>query len=71
MIVLCPTSAVITAREAGWSKTGYCGTTHGSRTETPQLGLWLDSANLIAAAIVEDYMFMNLNAARVHGTDTA
>jgi predicted kinase len=75
VVVLCPTPAVVAAREAGRSKTGYRGIAVADldrvlRAETPRLGLWLDSSRLTIAETV-DYILTNLPAARVRGTDTA
>jgi ribose 1,5-bisphosphokinase PhnN len=75
VVVLCPTPAVVTAREAGRSKTGYRGIAvtdldRALRTGTPRLGLWLDSSTLTAAQTA-DYILAHLSAATVRGTDTA
>jgi predicted kinase len=75
VVVLCPTPAVVMAREAGRRKTGYRGIAvadldRALHTETPRLGLWLDSSNLTAMETA-DYILTHLSAAQVHGTDTA
>jgi predicted kinase len=74
VVVLCPAPAVVAAREAGRSKTGYRGIAVADldrtlHTETPRLGLWLDSSTLTVAETV-DYILTHLRAARVRGTDT-
>jgi predicted kinase len=70
VIVLCPAPAVIAAREATRRKTAY--TTFSVeefdqvfRTETPRLGLWLDTSNLTVDATV-DRILTDLSRARVH-----
>ena len=73
VVVLCPTPAVVTAREAGRSKVGYRGITVADldrvlRAETPRLGLWLDSSTLTVAETV-DYILTNLSAATVRGPE--
>lgn len=73
VVVLCPTPAVVTAREAGRSKVGYRGMTVADldrvlRAETPRLGLWLDSSTLTVAETV-DYILTHLSAARVCGAE--
>jgi chloramphenicol 3-O-phosphotransferase len=73
VVVLCPTPAVVTAREAGRSKTGYHGITVADldrvlRAETPQLGLWLDSSTLNVTETV-DYILTHLSAATVRGPE--
>jgi chloramphenicol 3-O-phosphotransferase len=74
VVVLCPTPETVTAREAGRSKTGYHGIAvadldHVLRTETPRLGLWLDSSALTVTETV-DYIFTHLSAALVRDTET-
>jgi predicted kinase len=72
VVVLCPTPAVIAARETNRRKTGY--TTIGSvdefdqvlRTGTPRLGLWLDTSNLTVDETV-DRILTDLAQAQVHG----
>jgi predicted kinase len=73
VVVLCPAPAVVTVREAGRRKTGYRGMAVTDldrvlRTETPRLGLWLDSSKLTVAETV-DYILANLGAATVHGPE--
>jgi AAA domain len=75
VVVLCPTPAIVTAREAGRSKTGYRGIAvddldRALRAETSRLGLWLDNSNLSVAETV-DYILTHLSSAQVQGTDTA
>jgi predicted kinase len=75
VIVLCPTPAVVVAREAGRPKTGYRTATVDEfnrmfRAETPCLGLWLDNSNLTVTETV-DRILMNLTQARVHVPGTA
>jgi predicted kinase len=75
VVVLCPVSEVIAAREAGRSKTGYRAIAVDEfdrilRAETPHLGLWLDSSNLTVAETV-DCILANLAQARVQVTETA
>jgi predicted kinase len=70
VVVLCPSPAVVMAREAGRSKTGYRAAAaiesfdHILRAETPRLGLWLDSSNLTVAETV-DHILANLTQAKV------
>jgi predicted kinase len=73
LVVLCPTPAVVTAREAGRSKVGYRGMTVADldrvlREETPRLGLWLDSSTFTVAETV-DYILTHLSAATVGGPE--
>jgi hypothetical protein len=51
VVVLCPTPEVVAQREAGRVKTGYTTWTpadldHELRTNTPKIGLWLDTSAL-------------------------
>ena len=69
VVVLCPTPEAVAAREAGRSKKGYRGVSvqdldRALRTETPRLGLWVDSSALTVAETV-DQILANLDAARV------
>jgi broad-specificity NMP kinase len=71
VVVLCPSPAVVAAREAGRHKAGYHGLTVADldrvlREETPRLGLWLDSSAFTVAETV-DYILANLSAATVSG----
>jgi predicted kinase len=58
VIVLAPTPAAVTAREAGRAKKGYGAWTveeldAGLRTGTPRIGLWLDSSGLTVGETVD------------------
>lgn len=58
VIVLCPSPDVVAQREAGRGKTGYGSWTptdldHSLRTETPRMGLWLDTSALTIEETVE------------------
>lgn len=58
VIVLAPDPAAVTAREAGRAKTGYGAWTvedldRGLRTQTPRIGLWLDSSALTVGETVD------------------
>jgi hypothetical protein len=58
VVVLCPSPEVVAQREAARSKTGYGAWTpemldHGLRTETPRLGLWLDTSDLTVEQTVD------------------
>ena len=70
VVVLCPTPAAVTAREAARGKVGYRGgITVGEldralREHTPRVGLWLDSS-LQSAAETADRIIADLEAARV------
>lgn len=71
VVVLCPSVAAIAAREAGRPKSGYGALSIAAfdevlRNHTPQIGLWLDSSDLTAAATVEQIL-ANLAQARVAG----
>jgi hypothetical protein len=73
VVVLCPTPAVVAAREAGRRKTGYRGVTIAEldrvlREETPRLGLWLDNSTFTVAETV-DYILANLSVAIVSGPE--
>ena len=70
VVVLCPSPAVVGARETGRDKTGY-GDVAGVeafdrvlRAETPRLGLWLDTSDLTVPETV-DYILTNLEQAKV------
>jgi len=58
IVVLCPSPAVVAQREAARPKTGYVGWTpemldDGLRTNTPRLGLWLDTGALDVSQTVD------------------
>jgi predicted kinase len=59
VVVLCPDPAVVATREAGRGKRGYGNEAEIQafdrvlRTETPQIGLWLDSSSLSVAETVD------------------
>ena len=58
VIVLAPTPATVTAREAGRAKNGYGAWTveeldGALRTETPRIGLWLDNSGLTVGETVD------------------
>lgn len=58
VIVLAPTPATVTAREVGRAKTGYGAWTVEEldgvlRTETPRIGLWLDTSGLTVGETVD------------------
>jgi predicted kinase len=71
LVVLCPSPAAVAAREAGRSKTGYGDPAwieqfdQVLRTETPRLGLWLDTSNLTVEETI-DRILIDLAQARVH-----
>ena len=69
IVVLCPSPAVVMAREAEREKTGYSTDTVESfdailRTQTPRLGLWLDNSTLTIPETV-DNILTNLADAEV------
>lgn len=59
VVVLCPRPDVLAARDTARSKTGYPNRAaidafdHVVRSETPRLGLWLDTSDLTVDATVE------------------
>jgi predicted kinase len=58
VVVLCPSPEVVAEREANRPKTGYGGWTVEDldlslRTETPRIGLWLDTSALTPAETVD------------------
>lgn len=58
VIVLAPSPEVVAQREAGRDKTGYGEWTpamldHGLRTDTPRIGLWLDTSSLSVTETVD------------------
>lgn len=70
VVVLCPVPDVVAGREAGRGKRGYGSVDEVAsfdevlRTQTPRLGLWLDSSELTVDETV-DHILANLAAARV------
>lgn len=70
VIVLCPSPAVIAAREAGRVKQGYASAGEIAefdrvlRNETPQIGYWVDSSTLTIEQTVEEIV-AHLDEARV------
>jgi chloramphenicol 3-O-phosphotransferase len=61
VIVLAPSVEVIEPREGGRAKSGYQGFTpheldHALRTDTPRLGLWVDSSAQTAAQTVDEIL---------------
>ncbi len=58
VVVLCPSPEVVTQREAARDKTGYSSWTPADldqslRSETPRLGLWLDTSTLTIEETVD------------------
>jgi len=71
VVVLCPSPAVVAAREAGRAKVGYRGVSVDDldrplRADTPRLGLWVDSSAM-SAPETADYVLANLASARLPG----
>lgn len=70
VVALCPNPEVVATREAGRGKTGYTPSfspgafDHAFRTETPRMGLWLDTSNLSVEETV-DYILTHLDQAQV------
>lgn len=69
VVVLCPSPDVVAGREATRAKTGYGAWTVADldrvlRTETPRLGLWLDTSALTPAETV-DVLLARLDSAGV------
>lgn len=70
VVVLCPAPTVVAGREAGRGKRGYGDVDEVTsfdevlRTQTPRLGLWLDSSTLTVDETVAQ-LLANLPAARV------
>lgn len=70
VVVLCPDPAIVAERDAARGKRGYPDAAvvesfgRVLRTETPRLGLWLDSSILSVSETV-DYILSNLHAARI------
>jgi predicted kinase len=69
VVVLCPSPEVVAGREASRSKTGYGAWTvealdRALRTETPRIGLWLDTSALTPAETV-DTLLAHLGLANV------
>lgn len=76
LVVLCPDPAVVAGREANRHKRGYGNADdivnfdQVLRTETPRLGLWLDTSNLSVDETVEQIL-NGLAQARVETHDMA
>jgi predicted kinase len=72
VVVLCPSSEAVAGREQARSKKGYgsplavAGFDRILRTETPRLGLWVDSSKLTEGETV-DFIMANLGRALVNG----
>ena len=70
VVVLCPTPAVVAQREASRGKRGYGNVDEVAsfdevlRSQTPRLGLWVDSTGLTIEQTVEQIL-ANLPAARI------
>jgi predicted kinase len=69
VVVLCPSPEVVARREAARPKTGYGAWAVAARdrvlrTETPRVGLWLDTSALTPAETV-DALLARLDSARV------
>jgi chloramphenicol 3-O-phosphotransferase len=62
VVVLCPSADVVAAREAGRNKQGYnheseiAAFDHVLRTETPRIGLWLDTSTLTVDESVDQIL---------------
>ena len=70
VIILCPSPEVIAAREESREKTGYSTWTpeeldHELRTNTPRIGLWLDTSALSVEETVE-IILARLDEALIH-----
>ncbi len=69
IVVLCPSPETVARRESNRGKTGYGGGwtpaqfDQALRTETPHLGLWLDSSNLSVEQTV-DAIFAQIDHTR-------
>ena len=70
VVVLCPTPAIVAQREASRGKRGYGNVDEVAsfdevlRSQTPRLGLWVDSTGLTIEQTVEQIL-ANLPAARI------
>jgi predicted kinase len=70
VVVLCPTSEAVTAREAGRNKTGYSSNLTVAdfdrlfRVQSPRVGYWLDSSALSVDETV-DAILANLDRAQI------
>lgn len=70
VVVLCPRPEVVAGRETGRAKTGYADLADVEafdrvlRTDTPRIGLWLDTSTMSLAATV-DQILARLAEARV------
>jgi predicted kinase len=72
VVVLCPAPGVVAAREEARAKTGYGDMQVAAfddvlRTQTPRLGLWLDTSRLTVAETV-DRILERLHEARIEVT---
>jgi chloramphenicol 3-O-phosphotransferase len=73
VVVLCPSPAVLAAREAGRAKTGYKGWSPEAfdamvRAETPKIGLWLDTSEM-SAGEAADYILAHSDELRAGRAD--
>lgn len=73
VVVLCPSPSVVAARDAGRGYKGYRDSAVTDfdcvlRTETPRLGLWLDSSDLTVTETV-DRIITHLAQAQLHAVD--
>ncbi len=72
VVVLCPSAEAVAAREAARSKSGYAGADavlafdRVLRSETPRVGLWVDSSALTVEQTV-DLILRDLDQARIDG----
>jgi predicted kinase len=69
VVVLSPSAASVTTREAGRGKVGYRGIAvadldRALREDTPRIGLWVDSSELTVAETA-DHILARLEAAKV------
>lgn len=70
VVVLAPSAAVVTKREAAAQKRYSLNLTiadldRGLREETPHIGLWVDSSGMTVDATA-DYILEHLTGARIH-----
>ncbi len=71
VVVLAPSAAVVTEREAARRKSGYspnltiADLDRGLREETPHIGLWVDSSGMTVDDTA-DYILEHLTGARIH-----
>ena len=72
IVVLCPAPAVVAAREVQRNKSGYHQAATVAdfdrvlRTDTPRLGLWLDTTELTAAETVDQILLRLADAYVLH-----